>query len=1455
MEHLVGEGDWEGAPEQAEGIPQEVLEVIKEKSQQAFVEMRPAGPLTPFSEIFQGPTETFVAFVECLAAAIEQQVPRSYAREEVLEQMVYTHANDKCTNAILSILKPPGEYPTLQEMLRAVSAMVPIHKPGSLLDKKKTHPRVAAAEAPKTPNPQRKPRGQIVAQQIPNPLLDSVDIGAAEVDAEEDGARDDCAEDAPTVNTVRKIVHAATHQAIIHHYMDEYGAPSDNLLAHALDLTVASLVAAGFELQESKIQKMPPWKYLGLEMGWQTIVPQKLAIKTEIKTLADVHQLCGALNWQRTSSPQVPGEDLPDMTSGCPLRNLSPDESDPDLSAWFTGQSLTTTSKEVPFHIRLVKALWIHDRDWHFAAVSKNRGTWHMIGTTWVVVGDCKHTPPEIEIVPQTTPSDPEWFELWLRCTNPPIYLSQGQIIAQAIPLLPERECPEGDCKTCHPLVSVLMTITQDRPEEVCKLRVGEETTTIKGLLDTGADVTVIPEHLWPSRWPLQTVVEQVEAAHQAIIYHYMDDVLVCAPNDDLLTHALDLTVAALVAAGFELQETKIQKMPPWKYLGLEISNLPHLHGMIFQWDNEVTNLPRKDQGGRDPLLIIEWVFLSHHRSKRMTRPQELMAELIRKARVRIRELAGCDFGVIHIPILLSTGQISKAMLEHLLQEIEALQFALDNYTGQISIHRPAHKIFNSDAQFRLKSVQSVVSRAENSVLQEVSNIALFELLSKLIKLISHREQPFYVMHPRSHTDLPGFIVEGNRRADTLAAPVTVAPLPDIYQQAKLSHQLFHQNVPGLVRGFKQTRDQAKAIVATCPSCQWHAVPTMHAGVNPRGLCSNEVWQMDVTHVSQFGRLKYVHVSVDTFSGAVYASAHTGEKTGDVIKHLLQAFSFLGIPKVIKTDNGPGYVSKELCNFLQQWGIEHKTGIPYSATGQAIVERTHQNIKRVLEQQGQILKLEPPQIRLARALYTLNFLNCSFEVMNPPIIRHFGGSPNLKPKEKTPVLVKDPETLRTEGPHDLITWGCRYACVSTPTGLKWVPAKWVRPYVPKASKGSEHQAESEPQELELLGSSPAPNCVQFVFTPPKKQEKLFTNLLQIKEAYHATPWCRQVSHVKMASTLGMVPLSLPKGVFLICGDRAFPGIPSQLTGGPCTLGKLGLLAPNKTKIMDWIVKNSSQHATVKKRDLADLDPDCKSDVIHWSKAKATAITVFLPWVSVAKSLGELGQLKCWVAKQANLTSTALSDLLRDEEITRQATLQNRAAIDYLLLLHHHTCEEFEGLCCFNLSSKAENVRQSIRKIQDMVHEIKQESRDWFDNLFGHWGLSGWVGSAVKTGLLILLFMFLVGVAFGVIKKFTQRAITNATSALSVNHVWATAPPLEEIEMQNLPPLQEEEENFQDPEDFKPGSERQWPLPYEEWPVNQTWFQELYPESDFLPTPPQFRSFSKMNLFGSFQKKK
>ncbi|RMC15901.1 hypothetical protein DUI87_08106 [Hirundo rustica rustica] len=355
---------------------------------------------------------------------------------------------------------------------------------------------------------------------------------------------------------------------------------------------------------------MPPWRYLGFEMGKQTAVPQKLEFKAKIKTLANVHQLCAALNWVRP----------------------------------------------------------------------------------------------------------------WLGLT------------------------------------------TEDLAPLFNLLKGGEELSSPRELTLEAKDALEKVQHLMSTR-----------QAHR------------CDPDLSKFTSA------------FQIYSHGEAATPPWGQLQCKQNT-------------------RTDQGRRDPLLIIEWVFLSHQRSKRMTRLQELVAELSRKARVWIRELARCDFEGIHIPVGLRSGQITKAMLEHLLQENEALQFALDSFTGQIFIHQPAHKIFNQDIKFTvsLKSVLSrnplealtiftdvsrrshksvmtwknpqtqqweadvaevegspqvaeltavirtferfpkpfnlvtdsayvvgVVSRPDQAILQELSNTALFELLSKLFRLVSHREQPF----------------------------------------------------------------------------------------------------------------------------------------------------------------------------------------------------------------------------------------------------------------------------------------------------------------------------------------------------------------------------------------------------------------------------------------------------------------------------------------------------------------------------------------------------------------------------------------------------------------------------------------------------------------------------------------------------------------------------------------
>ncbi|RMC13413.1 hypothetical protein DUI87_10951 [Hirundo rustica rustica] len=56
-------------------------------------------------------------------------------------------------------------------------------------------------------------------------------------------------------------------------------------------------------------------------------------------------------------------------------------------------------------------------------------------------------------------------------------------------------------------------------------------------------------------------------------------------------------------------------------------------------------------------------------------------------------------------------------------------------------------------------------------------------------------------------------------------------------------------------------------------------------------------------------------------------------------------------------------------------------------------------------------------------------------------------------QQKSPdMIVKDPATRETKSPHDQVIWGHGYAYVSTPPDLKWVPAQWVKPFIPKTTK-------------------------------------------------------------------------------------------------------------------------------------------------------------------------------------------------------------------------------------------------------------------------------------------------------------------------------------------------------------------------------------------------------------------
>lgn len=101
-------------------------------------------------------------------------------------------------------------------------------------------------------------------------------------------------------------------------------------------------------------------------------------------------------------------------------------------------------------------------------------------------------------------------------------------------------------------------------------------------------------------------------------------------------------------------------------------------------------------------------------------------------------------------------------------------------------------------------------------------------------------------------------------------------------------------------------------------------------------------------------------------------------------------------------------------------------------------------------------------------------------------------------------------------------------------------------------------------------------------------------------------WCNYTSDILSESSL--FPRELPRGVFLICGDRVWAGIPFKIERRPCSLGQLTTLTP-KTQILDWKREKQLAH---KKRSYSQFEPNCDFQIYYWGTSKTVATSVFLP---------------------------------------------------------------------------------------------------------------------------------------------------------------------------------------------------------------------------------------------------
>ncbi|XP_066461262.1 syncytin-2-like [Eleutherodactylus coqui] len=272
-------------------------------------------------------------------------------------------------------------------------------------------------------------------------------------------------------------------------------------------------------------------------------------------------------------------------------------------------------------------------------------------------------------------------------------------------------------------------------------------------------------------------------------------------------------------------------------------------------------------------------------------------------------------------------------------------------------------------------------------------------------------------------------------------------------------------------------------------------------------------------------------------------------------------------------------------------------------------------------------------------------------------------------------------------------------------------------------KAVEHADWSNMTEFQVRNVSQAEVCYNFTCNPRYigkcEKDQVVTSDSQIL-CSRTEEQCQKVVTTMSCEKVVRSPshfrhVKLPVGWVVSCGNLTYTYIPANISGGPCALSRLSILMYQKP---DPPIPTPRF-----RRDIHGLADSCVGPptLLSFSEHTALAFSILGTPALAQHNARVINGLACDMVKGLNATSQALDLLLLDVQNIRRATLQNRATIDYLLMTMNHGCEEFEGMCCFNLSDNSASIHQQINRLRDLATSIKQGTdQGWFDWLTGSW---------------------------------------------------------------------------------------------------------------------------------------
>ncbi|KAJ7426844.1 hypothetical protein WISP_11987 [Willisornis vidua] len=242
------------------------------------------------------------------------------------------------------------------------------------------------------------------------------------------------------------------------------------------------------------------------------------------------------------------------------------------------------------------------------------------------------------------------------------------------------------------------------------------------------------------------------------------------------------------------------------------------------------------------------------------------------------------------------------------------------------------------------------------------------------------------------------------------------------------------------------------------------------------------------------------------------------------------------------------------------------------------------------------------------------------------------------------------------------------------------------------------QANSTPQEIGILGSLKAPFCFSF-----EKTSAQINNILTPNSAFYrnASSWCSTPRYREpLKSHMFAVPKSLPPGWFLVCGDRAWTGVPSLPSGGPCTVGRLVILDPATP--------------TLPKRINEDPDPkNLKSAIVSLLSTESEKNFSLLNQFSDLTFANKPDWL---LAKHIHPVSLALTKLTENTLMSPNY----RAAFDYFMLIHTIGCSNARNSCCLNfddLQDKTQFAFYNIAELKGLLSAARVPTNFYSKDIF------------------------------------------------------------------------------------------------------------------------------------------